>query len=116
MVEGSFSDEAGADSAGIRPKAGVTLTHESLVDYQILYGNGFGIPDSSLDSTSTTGIVWVVPTDPEPTTHIFAFTMTDEAGVSVGGFAAMPRSVVALWPAPFQAGGINAQPNADDVP
>ena len=74
---------------------------ESRRDYQIIYANGFGLPDPSLTETSATGIVWFFPLASEPDYHVLLPTYTSADGRVAVGQGFINHSAMSVIPYVF---------------
>ena len=90
-------DENGA----FAPMEGVVASLESRRDYQVVYANGFGLPDPSLTETSATGIVWFFPLASEPDYHVLFPTYTSADGRVALGQGFINHSAMSVIPYVF---------------
>ena len=89
------------DNGDLVPMEGVVASLESRRDYQIIYANGFGLPDPSLTETSATGIVWFFPLASEPDYHVLLPTYTSADGRVAVGQGFINHSAMSVIPYVF---------------
>ena len=87
-------DENGA----LVPLEGVVATLQSRRDYQVVYANALGLPDPTLDATSSIGAVWFFPQAPEATIHALFPIYTSDDGRQTVGQGFINHSAVSVFP------------------
>ena len=92
------------DNGAFVPMEGVVASHQSRRNYQVVYANGFGLPDPTLEATSAAGVVWFFPETTEAEYHVLfpRYTSADGRETVAQGF--INHSALSVVPHVFSPG------------